>query len=140
MIRKLTEYEVLMAIAMGKKIYKLAEVINTNILVISAIKAEDFVMDEREAEELDAEIQKVAEACRSRKEPDKPEKPEGPEEPEKKEKQQETRKKIDWGKVKALRRAGWSVQEIAREVDGTEGTIRNGLTRMKKQTTTEGQE
>lgn len=43
------------------------------------------------------------------------------------------RAKIDSGKVRALKRAGWSVEKIAEEFDASVGSIYNVLARLKKE-------
>lgn len=42
------------------------------------------------------------------------------------------RKKLDWGKIKALHDAGWSHAKIADEMGCTVATVDTGLSRMRK--------
>ena len=42
------------------------------------------------------------------------------------------RKKLDWGKIEALDKAGWSAEQIADEMDATVGTIYVGLSKRRK--------
>lgn len=43
------------------------------------------------------------------------------------------RKTLDWGKIQALRNAGWSHAKIADEVGATAGTISSGLSKLRKE-------
>ena len=43
-----------------------------------------------------------------------------------------TRKKLDWGKIEALAKAGWSADQIADEMGSTAGTIYVGLSKRRK--------
>ena len=42
------------------------------------------------------------------------------------------RKKLDWGKIEALDKAGWSAEQIADEMGATVGTIYVGLSKRRK--------
>lgn len=42
------------------------------------------------------------------------------------------RKKLDWGKIEALAKAGWSADQIADEMGSTAGTIYTGLSKRRK--------
>ena len=42
------------------------------------------------------------------------------------------KKKLDWGKIKALADAGWSHQQIAEEMGCTVATVATGLSRLRK--------
>ena len=42
------------------------------------------------------------------------------------------RKKLDWGKIEALDKAGWSAEQIADEMGATAGTIYVGLSKRRK--------
>ena len=42
------------------------------------------------------------------------------------------KKKLDWGKIKALADAGWSHQKIAEEMGCTAATVATGLSRLRK--------
>ena len=42
------------------------------------------------------------------------------------------RKKLDWGKIEALDKAGWSTEQIADEMGATVGTIYVGLSKRRK--------
>ena len=42
------------------------------------------------------------------------------------------RKKLDWGKIKALHDAGWSHAKIADEMGCTVATVDTGLSRLRK--------
>ena len=46
---------------------------------------------------------------------------------------QRKRKTLDWGKIQALHRAGWSHAKIADEMGATVGTIATGLSRIRKE-------
>lgn len=43
------------------------------------------------------------------------------------------KKKLDWGKIKALADAGWSHQQIAEEMGCTAATVATGLSRLRKE-------
>lgn len=43
------------------------------------------------------------------------------------------RKTLDWGKIQALHRAGWSHVKIADEMGATVGTIATGLSRLRRE-------
>lgn len=64
------------------------------------------------------------------------EKPEPKPEPEPRPaaKPKQPRKRIDWGKVGACYKAGWSAEKIADEVGATVGTIRQGISTRKWET------
>ena len=42
------------------------------------------------------------------------------------------RRKLDWGKIEALAKAGWSADQIADEMGTTPGTIYTGLSKRRK--------
>ena len=42
------------------------------------------------------------------------------------------RKKLDWGKIEAQDKAGWSAEQIADEMGATVGTIYVGLSKRRK--------
>ena len=42
------------------------------------------------------------------------------------------RKKLDWGKIKALADAGWPHQKIAEEMGCTAATVATGLSRLRR--------
>ena len=42
------------------------------------------------------------------------------------------KKKLDWGKIKALADAGWSHQQIAEEMGCTAATVATGLSRLRR--------
>ena len=42
------------------------------------------------------------------------------------------KKKLDWGKIKALADAGWSHQKIAEEMGCTAATVATGLSRLRR--------
>ena len=42
------------------------------------------------------------------------------------------RRKLDWGKIEALDKAGWSAEQIADEMGATVGTIYVGLSKRRK--------
>lgn len=50
------------------------------------------------------------------------------------EKQPAKRKKLDWGKIQALHRAGWSYEKIADEMGTTVKTVATGLSKLRKKT------
>lgn len=50
------------------------------------------------------------------------------------EKQPVKRKKLDWGKIQALHRAGWSHEKIADEMGTTVKTVATGLSKLRKKT------
>ena len=43
------------------------------------------------------------------------------------------RKTLDWGKIQALHRAGWSHAKIADEMGSTVSTITTGLSRLRRE-------
>lgn len=43
------------------------------------------------------------------------------------------RKTLDWGKIQALHKAGWSHAKIADEMGATVGTIATGLSRLRRE-------
>ena len=43
------------------------------------------------------------------------------------------RKTLDWGKIQALHRAGWSHAKIADEMGSTVSTIATGLSRLRRE-------
>lgn len=49
-------------------------------------------------------------------------------------KQTPKRKKLDWGKIQALHRAGWSHEKIADEMGTTVKTVATGLSKLRKKT------
>ena len=59
--------------------------------------------------------------------------PESPPDPDQ-EKQPAKRKKLDWGKIQALHRAGWSHEKIADEMGTTAETVATGLSKLRKKT------
>ena len=42
------------------------------------------------------------------------------------------KKKLDWGKIKALADAGWPHQKIAEEMGCTAATVATGLSRLRR--------
>ena len=43
-----------------------------------------------------------------------------------------SRKKLDWGKIAALHKAGWTNAAIAEEMNASEGTIVTGLSKLRR--------
>lgn len=64
---------------------------------------------------------------------EQPADPESPPDPNP-EKQPAKRKKLDWGKIQALHRAGWSHEKIADEMGTTVKTVATGLSKLRKKT------
>ena len=52
----------------------------------------------------------------------------------------EPKKKLDWGKIKALADAGWPHQKIAEEMGCTAATVATGLSRLRKEANNGGEE
>lgn len=107
-LERITGQRVVDELKAGHEVYMLLMTDITHLTIADWLTGE-FAVDERSAD------------------------PESPPDPDQ-EKQPAKRKKLDWGKIQALHRAGWSHEKIADEMGTTAETVATGLSKLRKKT------